>query len=199
MIESVYRPKRKKDGKSVSARLYRGRYRLDDDFLVRDVALDTPDRQVARKRLRDIVVKAQQEKDGLVMPRIHRNALMRPLTDHLEDYLANLTAKGRVGKYIRLMRSRIERLICDCHWSTEKEVNADRFVAWRSTARRLSPKTLNEYLSAASGFLNWMVKQERLSSNPLALIDTVETRGARQLRRAFTEAELAALLNEAEN
>ena len=194
MIESVYRPKRKKEGKTVTARLYRGRYRLDDDFQIRDVPLDTPDRQVARKRLRDIIIEAQKEGDGLVIPRMHRNALLKPLADHLKDYLADLTSKGRVKKYVRLMEARNERLICDCPWRVVPEVTADRFINWRSRHGELSPKTLNEYLNSATGFLNWMVKQGRTGANPLRLIDSVETRGKQQKRRAFDDAELGALL-----
>ena len=195
MIESVYRPKRKKNGKTVAARLYRGRYRLDGEFLVKDVALDTPDRQVARKRLRDLVIEAQKEKEGLVAPRTQREALEKPMSVHLDDYLADLKVKGRVEKYVRLMRSRIERLICDCSWSTAKNVAAGSFVEWRSQVRDLSPKTLNEYLSAGAGLLNWMVKQGRLPSNPLASISLVETKGRRQIRRAFSDKELSSLIN----
>ena len=60
MIESVYKPRRCKNGKVPVARLYRGRYRLDGDIQVKDIALDTQDRQVALKRLREIALQARQ-------------------------------------------------------------------------------------------------------------------------------------------
>ena len=42
MIAHVYKPKRKKNGKTVTNRLYRGRYRLDDDFAPEDTPMRSP-------------------------------------------------------------------------------------------------------------------------------------------------------------
>src|SRR5262249_42983933 len=48
-----------------------------------------------------------------------------------------------------------------------------------------------EYQVSAFAFLNWLVRIDRLATNPLAKVDKIETRG-KQVRelRAFTENEL---------
>ncbi len=194
MIESVYKPRRRKNGKLSIARLYRGRYRLDGDIQVKDIALDTPDRQVALKRLREIVLQAQHEKEGLAMPRTQKDALRRKLAEHLDDYLADLKVMGRAETYLRLIRTRNARLIKDCKWAMVKDVTSDSFVAWRSSQQDFAPKTLNEYLNAANGLMNWMVRQRRLESNPLRHVGLVEVRGKQQRRRALTDEEFDRLL-----
>ena len=186
MIESVYKPRRRKNGKVSVARLYRGRYRLDGDIQVRDIALDTPDRQVALERLREIALQAQQEKEGLPMPRTQKGALRRKLAEHLDDNLADLKVMSRAETYLRLIRTRNVRLIKECKWAIVKDETTDRFVAWRSSQQDFAPKTLNEYLNAANGLMNWMVKQRRLESNSLRHVGLVEVRGKQQRRRALT-------------
>ena len=53
-------------------------------------------------------------------------------------------------------------------------------------------KTLNEYLNAACGLLNWLEPQ--IGSNPLRHVQKAQTNGAKTLnRRAFTEVELQRL------
>lgn len=49
MILHVYKKKRRKGGKMVPDRLYRGRYQLDGELTATDVALHTSDKQVAEK------------------------------------------------------------------------------------------------------------------------------------------------------
>jgi hypothetical protein len=70
----------------------------------------------------------------------------------------------------------------------------DAFVSWRSRQTRLSPKTLNEYLNAASVLLNWMKRQGRIAENPLLTIQPSDTRGRTERKRAFSEEEFERLL-----
>jgi integrase len=59
----------------------------------------------------------------------------------------------------------------------------------------LSPKTLNEYLNSLSAFLNWMVMQNRIASNPLEKVPKVDIRGRQKKRRAITQLGLQRLLS----
>ena len=43
MIKEVYKPSRRKEGKRVVGRMYRGKYRLDPRDKIKDVALHTDD------------------------------------------------------------------------------------------------------------------------------------------------------------
>ena len=74
MIEYVFRPSRIVNGKRVLSRVFCGRYALEKDGKPVQVSLNTPDVQVARKRLREIVVEKQREAEGIVSPKAVRVA-----------------------------------------------------------------------------------------------------------------------------
>jgi len=60
----------------------------------------------------------------------------------------------------------------------------------------MAAKTLNEYLNAACGLLNWLQRNGRLAGNPLKVVGKVEMRGREtRQRRAFTEDELRRLVS----
>lgn len=49
MISNVYRPSRRKNGRRIVGRMYRGKYRLDPREKLKDVPLHTNDKQVAEQ------------------------------------------------------------------------------------------------------------------------------------------------------
>jgi len=194
MIAHTYKPKRKKNGKTVVARIYRGRYRLDGDFAVTDVALKTQDKQVAEKRLKEIVSEAEKERAGIISPRVQREAAQIPLSEHLKDFLDHLKAVGRTEDYRIQISRRLKRLFNECASMHVKDVTPNVFGAWRVKQTDKKPKTLNEYLNALNTLFNWMVKQERIAYNPVANVERVDLRGKQQRRRAFTDDEFERLL-----
>jgi len=118
MICNVFRPKRKSEnGKIRISRLYRGRYRLDNERSMTEVSLRTPDKQVAVKRLKDIIKEKQQESAGIILPRTLREAANLDLAEHLERYLSDLGARGRSEKHVRMTRTRVTTLINECGWA----------------------------------------------------------------------------------
>lgn len=195
MIAHVYKPRRKKNGKTVSARLYRGRFRLDGDLFVTEVPLRTSDRQTAQKRLKEIIAEKERERAGVLAPRAQRVAAQRPLREHLEDFLGDLGVRGRSAKHIEVITARIRRIMEECAWRSIGDIDPNGFLRWRSAQQRSSPKTLNEYLNAFSSFLNWMVRQGRIANNPLVVVEKVDVRGRQLQRRAFTDEELQRLLS----
>ncbi|WOO40100.1 hypothetical protein [Rubellicoccus peritrichatus] len=197
MISHVYKRKRKKNCKTVASRTYRGRYRLTGDFLIDDVPLNTPDKQVAEQKLREIIKEKEQEKAGIIAPRLQRQSADKHLDSHLTDYLNDLTIQGRSTVYIKQIASRNRRLFNECDWRQFKDVTPDSFIS--SDQRELAPKTLNDYLNAISALLNWCVKSGRAANNSLHGVAKVETRGKQQKRRAFTDEELARLVEFAQS
>ena len=196
MVSFVFRPSRKRDGVSP---VYRGRYRLDPYSPMVEVALDTTDKKVARKRLDDIVKEKQWEREGLIAPKLQREAAQRPLVEHLAEFRADLAALGRSKSYDGKIKARVGSLLEACGWKVPADVKPNDFVAWRAAQTEFAPKTLNEYLNAMNTFLNWMVRQERIAANPLQNIPKVDVRGKQQHRRAFTDEELTKLLSVAEH
>lgn len=189
MTEYIYRPLR--NGKR--ARLYSGRYCIARGDKPRTVYLGTPDKVVARKRLRDIIVQAQREAEGIIAPAAQREAAGAMLSQLLADYLADLAARGRSEKHARDTGQRVGRLLKDTGWTRLKDIRADQFVKWRATLT-VAAKTAKEYQAAAVAWLNWLVQLGCLAVNPLGKLPAVATRGKQvRIARALTLEELSAL------
>jgi len=158
------------------------------------VALHTPDERTARKRLRDLIVDAQREREGLVAPRVLREAHSASIVELLADYARDLKGRDLDGKHVHDTINRIQRVIRECGWSKLGDMRADSFARWRGGFVG-SAKTRKEYQISLNAFANWLVRLGKLERSPLAHLDRIDTRG-KQVRpyRAFTETELRALL-----
>ena len=194
MIKTLYKPKRLRNGKRLVSRLYSLKMRLNGENRISYIALGVSDRQVAEEKARKIVQERERELAGLIPPKGQREAARTSLVKHVGDFIGDLKAKGRDGKYIKQEENKLSLLSGECGWQSVRDVGADSFVRWRS-GQGNSPKTLNEYLASAKGFLNWMVSQGRLAANPLASVQKVETRGREvRPRRAYSDEEAMDLL-----
>ncbi len=193
MIEYVFRPSRRVNGKRVRARLFSGRYSLARGERVKRVALDTPDEMVARKRLRDIVVEAQRVREGLAPNRLIRDTFFAPLDVLVREYETYLRGRDLAPSHVKETVARIKRVVRECRWATLAAVTPATFLAWRSVLQR-SAKTKKEYQTSVMALLNWLVRVERVERNPLAKVGGVATRG-KQVRpcRAYTQDELLQL------
>lgn len=193
MIAYVFRHCRMIEGKKVQARLFSGRYRLNQGDKTVTVPLNTPDRATAEKRLRDLIVEKQREQEGIIAPKVVREAAGTPLVILVDEYEADLRSRELKPKHVRDTTTRIRKMIDDNRWSIVSEIRPDAFVKWRASLT-CSAKTKKEYHLSASAFLNWLVETERLLVNPLAKVSHVEVRGKQvRLSRAFTEDELQRL------
>src|SRR6266702_1263208 len=99
MIANVYRPSRRENGKRVVSRIYRGRYRVDPSDRIKEVSLRTNDKQVARERLKQMVLEEQRERDGLIAPKEEREAAKRPIIEHICDFVSDRRSVGCDEKY----------------------------------------------------------------------------------------------------
>ncbi len=197
MIENVFRHARRVGGKRVVSRVYSGRYALSKGERPVTVALDTPDRDIARKRLRALVLEKQREREGLIAPKAQREAATQTLAQLVEDYRRDLVALGRAHVHVRGTVQRIGRIIAETGWKQLVDATPETFIAWRSSVTA-SAKTKKEYQASVNAFFNWLEKQGRIARNPLDGVAMVETRG-KQVResRAFTADELRRLFKAA--
>lgn len=194
MIATIFRPKRRRNGKLVTSRLYRGRYRLHETGKIFDVALGTTDKRVARQKLEQIIREQELKEAGLLPQKPEQQAAQVPLKTHLEDYERDLLALKRDPRHVLQTRCCVRRLMDECGWNYASDINADSFQTWRAK-QVLSPKTLNGYLVAVRALLNWMERLERIEKNPLAKVQRIENRGATvRKRRAFTDDEISRLI-----
>ena len=185
----------KKTGKSVSARTYTGCYRLAGDLKETRVALGVSDKSVADAKLKKLVRELEQERAGIILPKFIREGMKNPLAPLILDFISERENQGRDRKYCLGLRRQLELLAKNCGWKNLELVTADSFRRWRDKAYKLTDKTLNEYLTSANSFMNWLMREERLSRNPLISVQRMERRQeSKYRRRALTDAEAKRLI-----
>jgi integrase len=129
----------------------------------------------------------------------------RALSEHVAEYIGDLRTLGRASMYVYTVEKRLAKLLAGCAWATLGDVTADSFSRWRATpikqrmaegeARKIGPRTLNQYLEALRGFCKWCVKRKRMQANPMADVERVaEGQDVRRKRRALGEDEIGRLL-----
>jgi hypothetical protein len=111
-----------------------------------------------------------------------RATAQKPLLDHLADYTADLTALGRDDEYVYIVERQATRLMKECDWRVLKDITPETFRRWRNRQTRAA-KTLNDYLYAICGLLNWLAANDQLPANPLESVDAVDTRGKEKRKR----------------
>lgn len=96
--------------------------------------------------------------------------------------MRELAKLGRDDEYVYNIEHLVTRMMKECKWGTPQDVTAESARVWRERQNK-APKTLNEYINAVSGLLNWMVENRRLEVNPLLAVKRLDTRGKEQRRR----------------
>jgi integrase len=187
MYKRVFRPK--------GSRVYRGRYRLGDDPKIFDVPLRTDKKHVAVAKLGRLIREKEEEGAGLLAPKALRDSAVKPIAEHLADYVAHLRSLSRTRKHLAFTKNRILRLCEACGWRMLRDVSADGYNHWAAAQTGIGPKTRNEYLGHISAFLTWLEKNGRIGYHALKTVSKAETRGQERIvRRALTEAEVASLV-----
>ena len=191
----LYQQKRKIGGKVVKSKAWRGRYRLPGDVKVNDVSLETTDKEVAASKLRRIVQELEREREGMIAPKAVRDGVAKRWIEVVGLYLRELATLGRDARYIEGLRYQLRTLGEECKWAIVRDVSAESFCDWRDENCSKSPKTRNEYLTAASAVMSWLVKRRMAPANPLSVVEKVATHGEKTLlRRALGLEELVHLL-----
>jgi integrase len=191
---SVFRHKRKVNGRLRIGRTYSGRFKLAGEMKATTIPLGTTDKQLAQQKLLMAVREREKELAGGGRKPL-REAAQSPLLSHLSDFLADLRARKRSESHVRHLETRIKRLFAECHWEHLRDVGADGFMLWRAKQTEFSQKTIHEYKNAAFSLFAWMERHDRLENNPLRRVGNVERKGYEKVRRrSFTHEEMARLL-----
>jgi len=195
MEARIYKPKRHRNGKRTTGRLYRARVKLTGDNKVRDISLGVSDKQVAQQKLNKLIQELEHESAGLIPAKAEREAAQSPLLDLISEYVNELTVLGRSADHLRHVDKRLRRLVRECHWARLADVTPASFQSWRKEQASKAPKTLNEYLATLSAFWTWLRKQSRVTVNPFELVERTDTRGKERVqRRALSDAQAIQLL-----
>lgn len=199
MPQSLFKPKRRdaRTGKTRESRYWWGQYRLEGDAKYTRVSLKTSDKRIAQKRLEELVTRKERLQAGILPPDAMAEAAAKPVTQHLEDFVACLDRTNRSREYTRKIRQRVTRLIRECRWERVADVTAASFIAWRNNqAAGLAPKTINDYQDAVYALLAWLKSTSQVMHNPIEGVGRMSTTTGRTfLRRALTDAEAERLVD----
>ena len=132
-----------------------------------------------------------------------RVAVAKPLTEHLEDFAAALTAKGSTLRHIKLVTGRARRVFNGCGFRFYGDIRASKVMEYLNglradteNKRGISAQTFNFHLQACKQFCRWMVRDRRALDNPLSHLQGLNVKtdrrhdrrplGVDELRRLLT-------------
>ena len=180
------------------SRLHMARYRGGNGEIV-EVATGCRDEVAARAVLTKLERRAELVRAGVLTAaedNIADHADV-PLSRHLDAYERHLRAKGGNRRRISMLRRRLERLACECHFSKLNKMSAGTIERWLvgQADAGMAASTRNSYREAAVCFGNWCCRTHRLTHNPVGDVPRANQNvDLRHQRRALTEVELMRLL-----
>lgn len=132
---------------------------------------------------------------------VRREARLRGINSHVNDYEAELRAKGDTEKHCRRTSAALSRLFEDAAVDSISDLAPDRVRAalGRMKARPKGPasaRTCNFYIAAVRAFATWLHDSARIESVPRGIAKMEgynEKEDRRLVRRALTMAEVERL------
>lgn len=133
-------------------------------------SLKTRDPRVAMERAALLVAREQRIALGIEAP-IHQH-LMRPLEDHLSDFMAGLAASNAGKEHLRDRRKALEDYVAHARAKRLGDLDSVAATRWLGGLRAsgLSARTVNKRASALKQFGRWLLTHRRLDYNPLAAL-----------------------------
>lgn len=193
MIGHVFKRRWRVGGKLQVADHYSCKVKMPWETRVQVISLHTSDKRVAQDALAQLVKERHQERQGLLPARAVRDAAAMPIADVLALFMGDLRAKGRSQGTLKKYASVLPLVFERCGWDKLPDITPRSFCEWRVRSG-LAPKTLNDYLGAASGFVHWLQRQGMMRDNPFIQVDRVDTRCVNPYRRALSAEEAQKLL-----
>jgi integrase len=159
------------------------------------------DKKATEQKCAEMERNIEYIKSGL-RPREYEH-LQRPLKEHLLDYQADMRARGITERQAVEVHKRVTCILDACGfkvWADIDQLRTERYLAERrkdtETKRGNAPQTTNLYLEALKAFCNWLVRNGRAPSNPVAFLRKQNVRvDIRHKRRALSNDESKSLIN----
>jgi len=145
---------------------------------------------------------SSQRAEGIITP-AHEQSV-RPIEEHLAEFIAHLRGKGRGERYVDQVEMRIKCVIEACRFRRIALFDATKIevalVNLRVKGRPLSPRTRNDYIADLKAFARWAVRARRVEFDPLASLDRFDLKNCPPVhpRRALSPEQLSRLLDAAE-
>lgn len=130
-----------------------------------------------------------------------RQHAAKPLADHLDDYEAELVAKGASSKWARMVNTRARRVFDHAGCKSLSDLTANRVLIAADDLRQSSGQSIQTYnhtLAACKAFTKWAAP-DRMQVDPLSKLKGRNAKANRvHNRRALTAGEARDLLAAAE-
>ncbi len=152
------------------------------------------DRKATEQLAAQLERQAERQRAGIVDIEVAH--LKTPLMEHIEAYLADLRRAGRDDMYVYNLDKRLHKLARKCGWHSLGAIGPDSLSRWLAERKQrgTAPRTLNQYIEAASSFMAWAVRNRRAETNTLADMPKANDADRRRVRRALTAEEVRTLL-----
>lgn len=158
-----------------------------------------PDRREAELRAAQIVQQLYAERTGASQSPL----LLDHLTIHdlAGEYRRHLEALDRAPRYCAEVERQIREVATACGWTSVRTITHDGWVRWVGRVRGPAPEgksnnTINHYLLALRGLINWLIKSNRLASDPLKAAQHLNIKtDCRLTRRAISPTEFRRLID----
>ncbi|MCL2330197.1 MAG: site-specific integrase, partial [Phycisphaerae bacterium] len=169
----------------------------------RESSTRTTDRAAAERILANRIAGVALRKDGVIDARTDRfaEAERKILTTHLDDWKADLTAKGVTAEQVQLVQSRARKLIDTLKIERISEISASavQTAIGELHVAGKSLQTCHHYLRAIKQFSRWLRRDGRTREDVLAHLEGYNAAtDPRYERRALDADELAWLIRTAE-
>ncbi len=154
---------------------------------------------LARKLEADAMLRAKGVIDGKAEQ--YTKWETTPLADHVDAFEGVLHGRSVTAKYIKATVSYVRTLARACGFSTPAEIDAATVSAYVADLKRKGKglRAINAEVGAFKSFTRWLVRAERMRTDPMVSVSNLNTRTERRHpRRALSDAEIVRLLDAAE-
>ena len=165
----------------------------------RKVSTRCADKDAALQLANQLETKAMQRRSGLIDTTAERFAseARRNIREHIADFRAHLTAKGRTARHVVETCRCVEKVVSASVAEYAKDVTSDAVLRKIAELRGdgSSLRTCNAYLCAIKTFTRWLWREKRTPDDALAGLSLFnEATDRRHVRRELTPEELTYLL-----
>ena len=126
----------------------------------------------------------------------------RPISEHLTEFKATLTARNNAEDYVEQAAARAESIVkaCESQQITDLQASDVMQAIKRLQDRGKSLATCNSYLRSIKGFTRWLHRDKRLRHDPLVTLEKFnEATDQRRTRRELSADEFGKLLSAAQS
>lgn len=158
------------------------------------------DRVAAQAMLNELVKKVERRVAGVSDPlEEHRQ---RPLSEHVDDFVAYLRNKGSTPGYVSRTSQQVRAIVTKCKFNSIDDLSASAVQAFLSEKRRegFSINSINHYQRAIKMFSRWLIRDRRNNDDRLAHLSAQNPAiDRRRIRRPLSPDEFSRLLDATQN